>query len=338
MSEKKRPNQERDEKARKARADRDNAARLRRERRDGVTDLAADIEQSFKPASGDKLEVRLGNVEKELRKLRETRRPFIFPARKGSTGKQFTELAVPTTGTTLAPMVSGGRRAITDTDPVSPIDLGVDDWILMEMPAPNVMRTIRIAGGAIKDMRYNAAAGCIQVTYVSGPTESDWVCKIPVNSCPSNPARASTPLFGTNDSTDAGPEGGYTQMTLASPNTTTVKIDTACTDFAGTNSVQTITAGASGATVVRIDAFALGSTSKGAIRIFHQPGGSGSKYFVGQIDVPYKEVANGDKPWSGSWTPEDATNGFLLEASDKIYVGTYVAENFNVKVNGADLS
>lgn len=194
-------------------------------------------------------------------------------------------------------------------------------------------------GGWIRDIRYNSSAGWIQTTAVSDPQDSDWVNKIQVNACPSNPARSSAALIGNNDATNAGPEGGFTQMTLGSPNVTTIKIDTACTDFAGTNSVLILTsAGGVGSAIVRIDATALGNTSKGAIRIFHQPGGSGSKYFVGQIDVPETTVRPHEKPWSGSWTPEDSTNGFLVESGDKVYVGTYVADSFNVKINAADLT
>lgn len=195
-------------------------------------------------------------------------------------------------------------------------------------------------GGWIRDIRYNSSAGWIQTTAVSDPQDSDWVNKIQVNACPSNPARSSAALIGNNDATNAGPEGGFTQMTLGSPNVTTIKIDAACTDFAGTNSELILTsAGGVGTAIVRIDAQALGNTSRGAIRIFHQPGGgSNPLFFVGQIDVPETTVRPHEKPWSGSWTPEDSTNGFLVESGDKVYVGTYVADSFNVKINAADLT
>lgn len=156
------------------------------------------------------------------------------------------------------------------------------------------------------------------------------------------PARA----FATASSQEAGGITGTifgdSLVTLSSPNSNTVQISTANTSKSGSGSegtaiVRVLTAGASGGSLFRIEAKATGSTNKGAIRIFRQAAGTGTKFYIGQIDVPETTDNGIVDTWQGAWTPTDSQNGFILDSGDKIWVTTHVANTFNITALGADV-
>lgn len=189
----KKPNEERDAEARARRDKRDGDARLRRLERDGkISRMPETSAEAAAPKPDDKtierLTNRIADLEKQLwqviRSMPPVRtRPEVFFARKGATNLQFNELAVPETGTTLEPFLSGGRTATADSDPIAPLDLGQDDWVLMEVPTATKLRSVRIAGGAIRDIRYNTTSHNLQVTYKASPAEADWLNRVQFESC-----------------------------------------------------------------------------------------------------------------------------------------------------------
>lgn len=317
------------------------ANRSERGRIPPIDELQSERQQS-RAAQNDvdrisEVERRLASVERSIRPSVPLE-PFII-ARKGATNLQFVELTVPDTGTTLTPIVSGGRNCTADTDPIAPLDLGQDDWLLLTKLIAGQVKSIRVAGGAIRDIRYNATAGWIQVSYKSSPQESDWVNKIQVSTCPSGAARGTgegARVSGSPGTSEQDSEGSPIDMTPATVNSKTVRVDTGETSPDGASATTLITAGASGATLVRVDALAVEDVTDGVIWIYHQPGGSGTKFLIGEIAVQRTNVETSSKRWTGSWIAPDTKNGFLLEAGDKIYVSTYNSEKFNVTANGAD--
>jgi len=197
---------------------------------------------------------------------------------------------------------------------------------------------VRLQGGAagLLDLRYNTTTFWIQATSIANPTEADWVNKIQVSTCPAGASAAgSLSLFGSDD---FGRSSGVTEMTLSKPASNTVLLDTASTSKDGTGAKLLVTAGANGAVVTRIDFQATTTTQAGPIRIWHQPGGTGDKLFIDQIEVEDQTPNATKRPWSGEWLPKDSPNPFMLKGLDKLYAGFYYTDPINATVNAADVT
>jgi len=209
---------------------------------------------------------------------------------------------------------------------------------------------VRLQGGAsgLLDLRYNTTTFWIQATSVANPVEADWVNKIQVSTCPAGAvagASADTSvgksaigilaLFGSDE---FGRSSGITEMTLSKPISSTVLLETASTNIDGTGAALLVTAGANGAVVTRIDFQANGATQAGPIRIWHQPGGSGNKLFIDQIEVEDQTPNATKRPWSGEWLPKDSPNPLMLKGLDKLYAGFYYTDKINATVNAADVT
>jgi len=146
-------------------------------------------------------------------------------------------------------------------------------------------------------------------------------------------------LFGTASIQESGGATGTVygdaKVTFSAINTVTKQISTANTSRTGSGTegseiVELMQAGASGGSLFEVIATATGRTRKGAVRIFHQPGGTGTKYYIGQIRVVATEPQALEDTFSDSWFPRDRDNGFTLKASDKIWVTTHNDDTFNV--------
>lgn len=146
-------------------------------------------------------------------------------------------------------------------------------------------------------------------------------------------------LFGTGTVQEGGGATGTVygdaKVTFTATNTVTKQISTANTSRTGsgtegTEIVELLQAGASGGSLFEVSTTAIGRTRAGANRIFHQPGGTGTKYYIGQIAVIATEPQALESTFSASWFPRDRENGFTLKASDKIWVTTHNADTFNV--------
>lgn len=222
---------ERDAEARARRDKRDGDARLRRLQRDGkisrLPEASAEAAPQPEAKTIEHLTKRIAELEKQLwqviRSMPPTRRRNkLFFARKGATNLQFTELSVPETGTTLAPFVSGGRTATADSDPIAPIDLGQDDWVLVAVPSGARMRSVRIAGGAIRDIRYNTTSHNLQVTYKASPAEADWLNRVQFESC--SASRLSDGQDGTSPTDPNAPMALQSSGVLDSSRVSAVQI------------------------------------------------------------------------------------------------------------------
>lgn len=302
-------------------------------------DLADGIEQSFKPQPQRDLERRLANLEAEIKTIRAERPPFIYPARKTATPAQFTELTVPATGTTLAPMVSGGRAATADTDPVVPLDLGADDSVLLEIPMPGQMRTVRIAGGGVKRVRYiQTPIHAFQQTFKQNPTvDADWETIVELDPCSTTAPRTGNIFNPLGLGSDENIFEETFDVNLAGVATTTVQITTGDTSTNGAGSTQLVDYGTSGP-LYRIEVKAIGSTKKGQIRIFYSTDAGTTKHWIGEIQVPATEATGIAPTWEGIWEPRDKVNGFLMAGASRIYVSTYETDTFNVTAIGAEIA
>lgn len=193
MSERERPNQRRDEEARQRRLARDGDALTARYERDAAAMERRNAKvqkvqvKDDKPKAAAEID-RIAQLEKtvlDLQALLSNKRPVseLILARKGASNLQFTELTIPDSGTTLSTITAGGRSCTSDSAPMAPFDLGQDDWVLLEVPTRNQVRTVRISGAAIKDIRYNTTTHNLQVTYKTAPAESDWLNRVQFDSC-----------------------------------------------------------------------------------------------------------------------------------------------------------
>lgn len=308
-------------------------------------DLAEGIETSFLalgnghdllPPDERKLLRRIENIETELRKLRGTALFPIYPVRKGATVSQFFEVT-PGTGNTLVPMVSGGRTATSDTAPAVPVDLGVDDSVLMEIPTPGKIRTVRIAGGGVKKVRYiQTPIHAFQQTYKVNPTvDADWETIVELDPCSTTAARTGNIFNPLGLGSDENIFEETFDVNLAGVSTITVQITTGDTSTDGASSTQLVDYGSPGP-LYRIEVKAIGSTKKGQIRIFYSTDAGVTKHWIGEIQVPATEATGIAPRWEAVWTPRDTINGFLMAGASRIYVSTYETDTFNVTAIGAE--
>lgn len=309
-------------------------------------DLAEGIETSFLVRGNGRdllqpddrrLLRRIENIETELRLLRGTPLFPIYPVRKGATPSQFLEVT-PGTGNTLVPMVSGGRNVTSDTAPAVPVDLGVDDSVLMEIPTPGKIRTVRIAGGGVKRVRYiQTPIHAFQQTFKQNPTvDADWETIVELDPCSTTAPRTGN-LFNPLGlvSSNYLYEESIT-VNLGAPITNTVKIDTADTsdNGGGAGTIELLTESLA-FSIFRIKAKAIASVPKTQIRIFVSYNGGTTKFWIGDIDVPATEVSGIQKPFEGIWTPEDEVNGMVMPDTASIWVSTYDDATFNVTIEGS---
>jgi hypothetical protein len=303
------------------------------------------IDETMQKAKESDLLARLARAERRIDELSRKGQSKIYPVRKGATPLQFTELFVPSTGTTLTPIASGGRAVASDTDPAAPVSLGQDDRILMEFATPTNIRTLLLAGGAVMDVRYvQTPVHAFQKTFKLNPTvASDWIDITTLDPC--TPTGLDINLF--NEASIAADGESFFEeqiaVNLSAPNTRTVLIEDADTTTDGTaNAVMLMDFGGGGGSLFRIDAKAIGSVEKGEIRIFHDIVGDGSDLlWIATISVVPTQAQNSEEGiserWEGSWVAKDTKNGMLMGINHRIYVATYNADNFIVTGMGATL-
>ena len=260
----------------------------------------------------------------------------LILARKGATVAQFNELTVPDSGTTLTPVVSGGRNVTIDTDPMSPLDLGIDDSVLMEVLTQNTVKTVRIAGGGVKKVRYiQTPIHAFQQTYKVNPlVDADWETIVELDPCTTSAARTGNlfnPLGLVNNRFLY--EESVT-VNLGAPITNTVQITTADTTTTGTGSTEILTESLA-FSLFRINAYAIGTTPKTHIRIFVSYDGGTTKFWIGHIDVEQNDATGIAPRFAGRWTPADDLNGMVMPDTASIWVSTYDTATFNVTIEGS---
>ena len=265
----------------------------------------------------------------------------LILARKATTNNTFNELTVPDdASTTLAPIVSGGRAAVLDTDPLAPLDLGQDDWLLVEVPTQNKTRTVRVAGGAVRNMRYiQTPIHAFQITFKANPTvDADWVTVVELDPCTTTAPRTGNIFNPLGLGSDAFLFEENPIVNLSGPITITKQITTGDTTTNGAGATEIVAAGANSYTVFRINAFATSSTKKGQIRLFISFDSGTTKFWIGSIDVAATDSTGIGSRFTGSWIPDDPVNGLICSNSTSIYASTYETDTFNITAIGSSIA